>query len=180
MRILFAALIALVATTDQSAVDRFNYSVDQYAQLRADIEAALGAPSVFNGLEAAQASAADLARALRIARRTAAEGDIFTPEVAHLFGRTLANALVESELDAEDLLAAMQTDTEEGAWPPVVNGSFSWQLGNIMPPSILAALPPLPPDMEYRLVGPDLVLIHLRSNLIVDILREALPETTMV
>jgi len=41
-------------------------------------------------------------------------------------------------------------------------------------PGVLArALPPLPPDLEYRLIGDDLVLRDLRDDVIVAVLRHA-------
>jgi hypothetical protein len=72
------------------------------------------------------------------------------------------------------LIADMMEDTEPGARPLVVNEAFSWALGNVMPSSLIAALPPLPAELEYRLVGQDLVLIDVTAGLVVDILRHAL------
>lgn len=43
-----------------------------------------------------------------------------------------------------------------------------------MIPCILQALPPLPPELEYRMVGTDLILIDVHAGLIVDILPYAL------
>jgi hypothetical protein len=41
-------------------------------------------------------------------------------------------------------------------------------------PAVLArALPPLPPDLEYRLIGDDLVVRDLRDDVIVAVLRNA-------
>ena len=37
------------------------------------------------------------------------------------------------------------------------------------PPSLLVNLPPLPPDLEYRVIGRDLILLDTKANLIVDI-----------
>ena len=49
-------------------------------------------------------------------------------------------------------------------------GAASW------PPCRLAALPPLPPELEYRIVGGDLVLIDTHASLIVDLLPRVLPD----
>ncbi len=38
------------------------------------------------------------------------------------------------------------------------------------PPSLLEYLPPLPPEIEYRITGRDLVLLDAKANLIVDII----------
>ena len=41
--------------------------------------------------------------------------------------------------------------------------------------SVLAALPPLPHELQYRFVGRDLVLVDTHADLVVDILRNAVP-----
>ncbi len=37
-----------------------------------------------------------------------------------------------------------------------------------IPPLLIAALPPLPPELEYRFIGQSLVLWDVHANLIVD------------
>ena len=61
----------------------------------------------------------------------------------------------------------------DAAWP-AVNGRFPWMRGAAMWPCIIDALPPLPDELQYRIVGRDLVLVDVHANLVVDILREAL------
>ncbi len=43
------------------------------------------------------------------------------------------------------------------------------------PASLLAALPPLPEDIEYRFVGRHLILRDVKANIIVDVLPNVLP-----
>jgi hypothetical protein len=43
------------------------------------------------------------------------------------------------------------------------------------PAVILEALPPLPEELQYRFVGPTLVLLDVHADLVVDILPNALP-----
>ena len=44
-----------------------------------------------------------------------------------------------------------------------------------MPPSLLAALPPLPKGLEYRIVGEYLVLRDVEAALIIDFIPAAIP-----
>jgi hypothetical protein len=44
-----------------------------------------------------------------------------------------------------------------------------------MPPQVLAALPKLPPELEYRFIGERLVLLDGPAHLIVDFIQDALP-----
>lgn len=43
------------------------------------------------------------------------------------------------------------------------------------PPVLLRALPDLPPELEYRIVGRNLILRDVKANVIVDILRNVVP-----
>lgn len=44
---------------------------------------------------------------------------------------------------------------------------------------VIEALPPLPAELQYRIVGDDLVLIDVHASLVVDILPRALLDLTM-
>jgi hypothetical protein len=43
-----------------------------------------------------------------------------------------------------------------------------------MPPQVLLLLPSLPPQMEFRFVGEDLVLLDLESAMVVDYVDDAI------
>ena len=45
------------------------------------------------------------------------------------------------------------------------------------PASLLAALPPLPEGLEYRLAGRHLIVRDVKANLVVDVLANVLPQT---
>ena len=45
------------------------------------------------------------------------------------------------------------------------------------PAALLQKLPDLPPELEYRIVGRHLILRDVKANLIVDVLRDAIPTT---
>jgi hypothetical protein len=46
------------------------------------------------------------------------------------------------------------------------------------PPALLRTLPDLPPELEYRIVGRNLILRDVKANLIVDVLRDVVPIPT--
>jgi hypothetical protein len=64
-------------------------------------------------------------------------------------------------------------ENPEGVPPLGVDEPFPWGAQNLMPPTVLRALPALPDELEYRFVGRDLVLIDIHANLVVDILDAA-------
>ena len=45
----------------------------------------------------------------------------------------------------------------------------------MVPPDVLKQLPALPKDLEYRFVTKHLILFDARSNLVVDVLPNAIP-----
>jgi len=87
----------------------------------------------------------------------------------------IARALQAARLDARALIDEMIADTLDGAAPPVVGEPFSWLLGTLMLPTVLAALPELPEPLQYRFVAADLVVIDTRTNIVVGIVYDALP-----
>ena len=51
--------------------------------------------------------------------------------------------------------------------------NMTWPEGvpfNYVPPQLIAALPPLPPELQYRIIGCSLVSWDHHANLIVDFL----------
>jgi hypothetical protein len=101
------------------------------------------------------------------------EGDLFSPEVADLFRRRIAATLQAYEYNPADVLAEM--DVEELVAPPVlVNEALPRGIG-LMMPWLAGALPALPEELAYRLVGRDFVLIDVQSDLVVDVIRAVLP-----
>ena len=116
-----------------------------------------------------------LADAIRDVRPNARPGHIFTASPAQYFRTVISNTLVRYEYDAADISRWLNDEVLPGAKPPVVNGRYDWRLGAWMWPALLQVLPRLPRELEYRIVGADLVLIDLHANLVVDILENAMP-----
>jgi hypothetical protein len=83
--------------------------------------------------------------------------------------------LSAGRLDVRELLDEMARDALPGAAAPMVGELFDWDVGALMPPSVLKALPALPPPLEYRFVGVDLVVIDVRTGRVEGILPHALP-----
>jgi hypothetical protein len=111
---------------------------------------------------------------IRELRHGAAEGAIFTPEISGEFRRLIHIAMqgsaatrVQKSLNhAEPVdLPHLRVDSTYPEGIPLQS----------TPPSVLLNLPPLPPEVEYRVVGHDLVLRDIDANLIVDLIRNVAP-----
>jgi hypothetical protein len=114
-----------------------------------------------------------LAAKLQAARKEAKPGDIFTPQVRALFRR-----LMYPELKGEDgpeTKASIAGHDGPPAVPLKVNARYpaSAPLPTV-PPNLLARLPQLPEDVEYRIVGKDLILRDVDANIIVDFIPNAI------
>jgi hypothetical protein len=89
-------------------------------------------------------------------------------------GVPIAEVAWERELDlAGELEDASAWDTEAAVVE--VNGQLHWNSGPMIWNPVLSHLPELPPELEYRFVGRDLVLVDVLGSVVVDVLRESLP-----
>jgi hypothetical protein len=157
---------------DREALRHFAREVAEYAALRARQLAKLG------GQESG--AQRDLAHALTVTRAKARPGDIFRPEVQGLFRRLIAEQLKgPGTLDARKAVLEGNPGEEAPSVPVVVRVNAVYPVGaawSTVPPSVLSTLPPLPPSLQYRFVGRDLVLVDTVAQLIVDFLPAAAPD----
>jgi hypothetical protein len=140
----------------------FNSGVKAYLALRDKLQASLPRPIAQGTLADVSAARRTLAAHLRAARERAKQGDLFTPAIATEIKKSLRPAI-----DAHTWKVIM--DDNPGEVPSQVNDEY--REGSplaTMPPNVLAALPRLPQDMEYRFVERHLILLDTRALLVVD------------
>jgi hypothetical protein len=103
-----------------------------------------------------------LARRIRHARAGAQRGAIFTPAISVEFRRIL---LIET---TPEVLAAIEDDNP-GQFSHRVNGDYPKRRPlSTMPGTFLLVLPTLPDGLEYRFLGPHLILHDTKANVILD------------
>ena len=174
--LLFFPLVTPAQRTDAPSVPpEFSEAVDHYVEIHRSVAASLGPEILCDTAEELQRQTWTFAAALRAATRGAREGDIFSPHVAKFFRAHIASVVRETRPDIAALLEETEEEGLEEPSVPQVNAAFPWNTGAVMWPSMLWRLPPLPEEVEYRFVGRDLVLLNVRANLVVDVLRDALP-----
>jgi hypothetical protein len=154
------------------AVSHFLRAVDNYVLMHR-ISAPI-APDVMCLPDGTVAAINELAATPLDARPAPRENDIFAPDVADVFRDRIARAVRQHEINVWDLVSDMNED-EMIAPPVAVNDPMPWGVGDRPISWLVAALPALPEDMEYRLVGRDLVLFDARDHIVIDVLRVALP-----
>lgn len=116
----------------------------------------------------------ELARRIRRDRAAAKQGDIFTPDIAAQFRQWIGLTMHGPE-------AARIQQTLAHAAPVTIRGlrvNMVYPSAvplQTTPPSLLLNLPPLPPELDYRVVGHNLVLRDVEANVIVDFIPDAIP-----
>ena len=185
LRALVVALSALclgpgvnaAAPQADPGVVAFQRQADAYAFLHRRLERQLPPVEVNADPETFRRAVATMAHAIRAARPEARQGDVFNPDVQRTIRDRIAGALRANGLTPADVRAAERHD---GVAPEAlqlrVNGPFPWAPSTAMLPSILGVLPALPPELQYRMVGRDLVLVDVHASLVVDILPQALAD----
>ena len=161
--------------TDAAAAAEFETGIRGYVSLHRRLEGVVPTVKVSDDYAHVLAAIDALATKLRAARQDARRGDIFTPAVECWFRQLLDESLRGCDI------AALRAAINEENPPNVVfalriNGP--WPEGaplGPMPPRLLADLPQLPDDLQYRFLDRDLVLWDAHANLVVDFIRKALP-----
>lgn len=150
----------------------FDQQVALYVRLHRRLERALHLSRDFENIPVA---IDELHAALVDARPLAREGGLFTPAVAGALTRRLERAITSVGLTPAEALIAMRHGYQRAIPELRVNDRFTDIRHVHVWPALLAVLPTLPHELVYRLVGRDLVVVDLHADLVVDILRDALP-----
>ena len=158
------------ANPDSAILADFNARLDKYVKVQ---RALLKHEPLKETKDPADITARQdvLAGQLKHIRSNAKQGDIFTPQVAALFKR-----LMNPELKgAEGRETKDEIKQETPAVELKVNATYpSSQPLTTVPPNLLANLPQLPKDVEYRFVGKHLILRDVDANIIIDYIYNAI------
>ena len=158
---------------DAAIVRDFQKRVEEYRKLRKTVEGKLSTLKPTVSQSTIQGHEEGIAAGVREARRSAAQGDIFSPEIAGEFRRLIGIAMqgadatrVKGSLkSAEPVQLRLRVNDHYPADAPL----------QTTPPTLLMNLPKLPEELEYRLVGRSLVLRCVKGNLIVDFIPNIMP-----
>jgi hypothetical protein len=158
---------------DAVVLKDFNDRIETYTKLRNKLKG--DAPRMKETKDPAEIKASQdaLAARLREARTGARPGEIFTQEIRTKFRQLMAPEMKGAEGRATK--AAIKEDAPDGV-KFAVNATYpEAEALPTMPPNVLAALPQLPEDLEYRIIGKHLILRDVHANIIVDYIPNAIP-----
>ena len=158
---------------DKVAVKRFEKRVKDYMKLRNTVKARLPKLSKDATPQQIESYRENFEAAVRNTRTGAKRGDIFNHDGSDYIRRTLkANFTGKDRMELRNIVFEGETATVKVR----VNYPYPEPAEFVeMPATVLLNLPQLPPEVKYRFVGRNLLLIDSDNNLILDYMTNALP-----
>jgi hypothetical protein len=152
----------------------FSKRADDYVKLRKRMQGDLPAPQ--SGSSGAQIKQyqTTLAQKIHDARPQARQGDFFSSPISQIFRKLIAAPLQGA--NGRKIRASLRHAEPVRGIKLEINREYPEAAAlQSTPPTLLIDLPKLPHDLEYRIVGRELVLLDSSSNLVLDSLPDALP-----
>jgi len=161
---------------DSLTIQDFGKRVDEYVKLRKRAQAALPTPKPGSSAADIKQYQASLAQNIRAERLQAKPGDVFSAPVSQLFRKLIATPFQSN--DGGRIRASLRHAEPVRGLTLEVNQAYPQTSAlQSTPATLLSDLPKLPPELEYRIVGRELILLDTTPNLIVDLLPDALPKS---
>lgn len=164
---------AQLSPTDKVAVKRFDQRVKDYMKLRNRVKSRLPKLSKDATPEQIESYRENFEAAVRNTRTGAKRGDIFNHDGSDYIRRALKmNFKGKDRVELREIVF----EGETAGVKVRVNYPYPEQAEMVeMPATVLLNLPPLPPEVKYRFVGRNLLLVDRDTNLILDYMTNALP-----
>jgi hypothetical protein len=157
---------------EKQVVADFEKRVNDYIALRKKVAGSSPAPTT--SAEKLAETQKQLAAKIRNARHDVGQGNIFTPQIAGYFHKEIGKTFQGAQ--GVKIRTSLKHAEPIHGMPVRVNGSYPADVPlQSTTPSLLTNLPPLPKELEYRIVNDDLVLHDIAANIIVDFLPHAIP-----
>jgi hypothetical protein len=149
-------------------VTDFTNRVTAYSEMRARLESRLPAVTATDDVGQLRRGRRTLAGAIRVARSGAVQGEFFTAATSAQLQLLLARIV-----DAR--MWAVIMDDNPGAVGHDIDGTYpDGKAFSTVPGLLLAQLPELPDDIQFRFAGRHLILYDVRANTIIDRLPDAI------
>ena len=143
-------------------VTSFTTRVNGYSDLRARLESHLPPVTITHDTRQIRRGQRSLAKAIRLARPGAMQGEFFTTGAGAEFKQALGVVMTAP-------ICAVIMDDNPGAFRHRIDGTYpEGKTLSTMPGVVLARLPRLPDDIEFRFLGRHLILHDVRANTIID------------
>jgi hypothetical protein len=158
---------------EERALQTFDRRVHWYVRLHRRLERSLPPEHLFGDLEYMPMAVEALHAAMADARPNARAGGFFTPDLAEVLIARLELAAETGRLVGQVYPAYLGFAHRVPV--PQVNGRIPAGRQTRPLPALLAELPELPEELEYRVVGSALLLVDVHADLVLDVLTDAVP-----
>ena len=169
-----ATQVGPVDLKNSAGFKEFNDRVQKYLKIHKTAEGNLSKLKTTNDADAIVTHQKELAKKIKAARATAKRGDVFTPRATSEFKKA-----IDAEFKSSAAPHAAATIHQGAPLKEIhlrVNEVYPENVPKTsVPPTLLQNLPKLPDEVVYRVVGRDLVLLDVRANLVVDLIRDVMP-----
>jgi hypothetical protein len=153
---------------------QFIKRIEDYVALHKKLEATLPPRPEHPTPQQIDDHARALSRLIAEARPRAKQGDMLPSETRSYLRRQIARSL-----SGPDAMAVRQSISEDnpGRVRLQINGRYPDGVPlTTMPAAVLAELPRLPEDVEYRFIADRLILLDVHAQLVVDFMDAAIPK----
>lgn len=167
-RVFAVGVLFLAALLHAAASDEFAERCAAYQALRA--EAVKGLPKLGKGAAPEETKKyRDTLRARLSELRSGAEpGEILTPAVFEVVAAVRSETAGAQGKAARETVLGEGNPAKEGVRVPLkINAPYGAPLSTV-PPDLLARLPELPENLQYRFVGKSLILYDVEADMLVD------------
>lgn len=150
----------------------FMKRVDDYVALHKKLEGQLPDLAKQTTPEAIDKHERALAALIQAQRKAAKPGDIFAPAMQRLV-RNLLRPVFAGK-DGAQIKSEILDNEYKGAVKLAVNGRYPDDVPiSTVPPQVLAQLPKLPEELEYRFIRTNLILFDPHAHIIADFVERA-------
>jgi hypothetical protein len=163
----------VVSPADKAALDVFEKQLKDYIELRNKVRASAPKLAKDSTPEQIHTYRTTLQTSLRSARPNAKRGEFFRPETADFIRRTL-----KTEFQGKDRQQLREQIFETETQGVILRVNYPYAQSaelSEMPATLLTKLPALPKELRYRFVGRNMLLVDRESDVIIDIMPDALP-----
>jgi hypothetical protein len=158
---------------DAAAIEQFKRDIQAYVEIHTAAEKALPKLPTEATIQQIDANQRLLLQAIAKSRSAARRGDLFKPGMEAMLRRVMARVFegIEGRQLRESIMEENPTNIRiavNGRYPDTVPLAT-------MPPDVLAALPTMPEELEYRFIGSSLAIMDVHAHMIVDFAPNVLP-----
>ena len=158
---------------DVAGVQDFEARISQYLKQRKSEAGKMPAPT--KSAATLKETREQMRTRIQAQFSNARQGDIFTTDISEYFRKQIKEAFTGKS--GARVLASMRHSEPIKEIPLKPGQPYPEGVPlQSTPPTLLLKLPKLPKELEYRIVGHNLVLLDIEPKLVVDVLPDAIPQ----